>query len=179
VLDGKTTNLVVADKKGIAHISGSGHMSALGKITVSGAVNSKAETPLLASPWLLYANLVISTKKGEINVHVTPGSIGLNPLAQPFHLQYSVAGGTGSFRHAHGKGLVDLTLAQAVPTTLSGLKQMGVQIDNQGIRFALHFHPGHISQWGNFSSMWYGVIQTLTKHSDGHSPSHPAKKTRR
>lgn len=172
VLNGRTTDLVVADKKGIAHVSGSGRMSGLGKVTVTGAVNTKSETPLLASPWLLYADLVVSTPKGEINVHVTPGTIGLNPLAQPFHMQYSVQGGTGSFRHARGKGLVDLTLDQAVPTTLAGLKQMGVQIDNQGIRFALHFHPGHLNQFGNFASMWYGVVQTLVKHSDGSGPSH-------
>jgi hypothetical protein len=150
-------------------------MSGLGQVTVSGSVNSQAETPLLASPWLLFADLVITNPKGEINVHVTPGTIGLNPFAQPIHLQYSIQGGTGAFRHATGKGLVDLSLFQAIPTTLAQLKQLGHQVDTQGVRFALHFHPGHLNQWGNFAGMWYTVIQSLTQKSDGHA-SHPAGK---
>jgi hypothetical protein len=175
LLNGRTTNLVIADRKGIAQITGSGRLSGLGRVTITGSVNSKAETPLLSSPWLLYADLEIVTAKGQINVHATPGTIGLNPFAQPFHLQYSVQGGTGAFRHATGKGLLDLTLAQSVPTNLAELKQMGVQLDTQGIRFSLHFHPGHLSQWGNYSSMWYGIIQTLVKHSDNHGGHHAKK----
>lgn len=175
ILNGRTTNLVVAGKVGPAHVTGGGHVSGLGHVNVTSTIKTKAETPLLASPWLLYADLVITTKRGEINVHVTPGTIGLDPFAQPFHLQYVIQGGTGAFRHATGKGLVDLTLDQPVPTTLAGLKQLGDQLDSQGVRFALHFHPGHLNQFGNFSSMWYGVIQTLVKHSDG-QPGHAAGK---
>ena len=115
VLNGRTTDLVTVDKKGIAHVTGSGHMSGLGPVSISGTVNTKAENALLATPGLLYANLVISTPKGEINVHVTPGTIGLNPFAQPVHMQYSLAGGTGAFHHAVGKGLVDVNLYQAIP----------------------------------------------------------------
>jgi hypothetical protein len=177
ILNGRTTNLVIVDRQGLAHVTGSGKISGLGRITVTGTVNSKAETPLLSSPWLLYADLEIVTSKGQINVHVTPGTIGLNPFAQPFHLQYSIEGGTGAFRHATGKGLVDLSLYQAVPTTLAQLQQLGKQVDTQGVRFSLHFHPGHLNQWGNFASMWYGIIQTLVQHSDGH-PSHPKDKKR-
>jgi hypothetical protein len=175
LLNGRTTDLVVVDRKGLAHVTGSGRMSGLGRVEVTGTVNSKAETPLLASPWLLYADLEIVTRKGQINIHATPGTIGLNPFAQPVHMQYSIQGGTGPFRHATGKGLVDLTLDQAIPTTLAGLKQLGQQVDTKGVGFALHFHPGHLNQFGNFSGMWFGVIQTLTKHSDGH-PAHAAHK---
>lgn len=175
VLNGRTTNLVIADRLGIAHVTGKGRLSGLGEVTVTSSVNSKAETPLLSTPWLLYADLEIVTPKGQINVHVTPGTIGLNPFAQPVHMQYSIQGGTGAFRHATGKGLVDLSLDQAIPTTLAQLKAMGNQLDTKGIPFALHFHPGHLNQWGNFSSMWYKVIQTVVHKSDGH-PGHAGGK---
>jgi hypothetical protein len=173
VLDGRTTNLVIADRHGIAHVTGKGRFAGLGKVTISSSVDSKSETPLLSSPWLLYANVVVSTARGEINVRVTPGTIGLNPFAQPVHLQYAIHGGTGAYRHAIGKGLVDLTLGQAIPSTLSQLKQMGNQLDTKGIPFALHFHPGHLSKWGDFSGMWYKVIQGL-QHKSGWTPAHHA-----
>jgi hypothetical protein len=178
VLNGRSTNLVIADRQGIAHVTGKGRFSGLGKVTISSTVNSKSETPLLSSPWLLYANLVLTTPKGEINVHVTPGTIGLNPFAQPVHLQYSVQGGTGAFRHATGKGLVDLSLYQAIPTTLSQLKAMGDQLDTKGIPFALHFHPGHLNKFGDFSSMWYKVIQGLEHKSSGSAGHHGVKKAK-
>lgn len=178
VLNGHTTDLVTVDRQGLAHVTGSGRMAGLGPVTITGTVNTKAENSLLSSPWLLYADLIISTQKGQIDVHVTPGTIGLDPFSQPVHMQYSVHGGTGAFRHATGKGLVDLSLYQAIPTTLSALKQMGVQIDTVGVRFALHFHPGHLNQFGNFAGMWYGIIESLVKKSDGHPSSHPSKKSK-
>ena len=104
-----------------------------------------------------------------------PGTVGLNPFAQPFHLQYSIKGGIGAIRHATGKGLVDLTLDQAVPTTLAGLKQMGQQVDTRGVGFTPHFHPCHLNRFGDFSSMWFGTIKNLAHKSDGHS-HHPAGK---
>ncbi len=176
VLNGRTTNLVIADRQGIAHVTGKGHLSGLGKVTVSSSVNTKSETPLLSSPWLLYANLVIAAPKGQINVHVTPGTIGLNPFSQPVHMQYSIRGGTGAFRHATGKGLVEVTLYQGIPTTLAQLKQMGVEVDTKGVPFALHFHPGHLNKWGDFSSMWYNIIRTVAHKSTGHA-RRPAGKT--
>jgi hypothetical protein len=175
VLNGRTTDLVTVDRQGIAHVTGTGRMSGLGPVTISSTVNTKAENSLLSTPWLLYADLVIASPKGQIDVHVTPGTIGLNPFSQPVHLQYSVQGGTGLFRHATGKGLVDLSLYQAIPSNLAQLKQMGVQIDTVGVRFALHFHRGKLDKWGNFSGMWYGIIGSLVKKSDVH-PSHQAGK---
>ncbi len=172
VLNGRSTDLVTVDKQGIAHITGSGHMSALGPVSISGTVNTKAENALLATPWLLYADLVISTPKGQINVHVTPGTIGLNPFAQPVHMQYALAGGTGAFHLATGEGRVDVNLYQAIPSNLDALKQMGVQVDTVGVKFALHFFPGHLNQWGNFASMWYGIIGALVKKSDAPSEHH-------
>jgi len=172
VLNGRSTDLVTVDKQGIAHITGSGRMSGLGPVSISGTVNTKAENALLATPWLLYADLVISTHKGQINVHVSPGTIGLNPFAQPVHMQYALAGGTGAFDRATGKGLVDVNLYQAIPSNLTALKQMGVQVDTVGVKFALHFHPGHLNQWGNFASTWYGIIGALVKKSDAPSKHH-------
>jgi hypothetical protein len=172
VLNGRSTDLVTVDKKGIAHVTGSGRMAGLGRVTISGTVNTKAENTLLATPWLLYADLVISTRRGQINVHVTPGTIGLNPFAQPVHMQYALAGGTGAFHRATGKGLVDVNLYQAIPTNLAALKQMGVQVDTVGVKFALHFHPGHLNQWGNFAGMWYGIIGALVKKSAAPSKHH-------
>jgi len=172
VLNGRSTDLVTVDKQGIAHITGSGRMSGLGPVSISGTVNTKAENALLATPWLLYADLVISTHKGQINVHVSPGTIGLNPFAQPVHMQYALAGGTGAFHRATGKGLVDVNLYQAIPSNLTALKQMGVQVDTVGVKFALHFHPGHLNQWGNFASTWYGIIGALVKKSDAPSKHH-------
>jgi hypothetical protein len=177
-LNGRTVNLVIANKNGIAQVTGSGHLSGLGRVTISSAVNSHTERSLLESPWLLYANAVITSPKGQLNVRVTPGTIGINPFSQPVHLQYSVQGGTGAFRNATGKGLVDLSLFQAIPETLPALKEMGNQLDTQGIRFALHFHPGHLNQWGNFASVWYPIIQTVAKASAGqpsHAKGHKAK----
>jgi hypothetical protein len=171
VLNGRSTDLVTVDKQGIAHITGSGHMSGLGPVSISGTVNTKAENALLATAWLLYADLVISTPKGQINVHVTPGTIGLDPFAQPVHMQYALAGGTGAFHRATGKGLVDVNLYQAIPSNLTALKQMGAQVDTVGVKFALHFHPGHLNQLGNFASMWYGIIGGLVKKSDA-PPKH-------
>jgi hypothetical protein len=176
VLNGRSTDLVTVDRQGIAHITGSGRMSGLGRVTISGTVNTKAENALLETPWLLYADLEIETSKGQINVHVTPGTIGLNPFAQPVHMQYSVAGGTGVFRRATGKGLVDVSLYQAIPTNLAQLKQMGVQVDTVGVRFALHFHPGHLDQWGNFAGMWYGIVESLVKKSVEPAKHHAGKK---
>ena len=178
VLNGRSTDLVKVDKQGIAHVTGSGHMSGLGPVSISGTVNTKAENALLATPGQLYANLVISTPKGQINVHVTPGTLGLNPFAQPVHMQYALAGGTGAFHRATGKGLVDVNLYQAIPTTLTALKQMGVQVDTVGVKFALHFHPGHLNQWGNFAGMWYGIIGGLVKKSDAPSKQHRPKTAR-
>ena len=172
VLNGHTLNLVIAAKNDIVQVTGSGHMAGLGKVTLTSSVNSKAERSLLVQPWLLYANAVISTPRGQINVKVTPGTIGINPFAQPVHLQYAINGGTGEFKHATGKGLVDLSLFQAIPRTLDELKQMGTQLDTKGIRFKLRFHPGHLNQWGNFASVWYPIIQTVAKASSGVS-SHP------
>jgi hypothetical protein len=106
------------------------------------------------------------------------GTIGLNPFSQPVHLQYSVHGGTGAFRHATGTGLVDLSLYQAIPTNLAQLKQMGVQIDTVGVRFALDFHRGHLDQWGNFAGMWYGIIESLVKKSDGPPTHHAGHKSK-
>jgi hypothetical protein len=177
VLNGRTTNLVTVDRQGIAHVTGTGRMSGLGSVTISGTVNAKAENSLLSSPWLLYADLVITSPKGQIDVHVTPGTIGLNPFSQPVHLQYSAHGGTGAFRHATGTGLVNLSLYQAIPTNLTQLKQMGVQIDTVGVRFALDFQRGHLDQWGNFAGMWYGIIESLVKKSDG-PPAHHAGQNR-
>ena len=175
-LNGRSTDLVTVNRQGIAHITGSGRMTGMGPVTITGTVNTKAENVLLSSPWLLYADLVISSRKGQINVHVTPGTIGLNPFSQPVHMQYSLAGGTGAFRHATGKGLVDLSLYQSIPTNLSELKQMGVQIDTVGVRFSLHFHPGHLNQWGNFAGMWYGIIKSLVKKSVVPTSHHHAVK---
>jgi hypothetical protein len=172
VLNGRSTDLVTVDKQGIAHITGSGHMSGLGPVSISGTVNTKAENALLATPWLLFADLVITTHKGQINVHVTPGTIGLNPFAQPVHMQYALAGGTGAFHRATGKGLVDVNLYQAIPSNLTALKQMGVQVDTVGVKFALHFYPGHLNQLGNFASTWYGIIGALVKKSDAPSKHH-------
>jgi hypothetical protein len=172
VLNGRSTDLVKVDKQGIAHVTGSGHMSGLGPVSISGTVNTKAENVLLATPGRLYANLAISTHKGQINVHITPGTIGLNPFAQPVHMQYFLAGGTGAFRRATGKGLVDVNLYQAIPSNLAALKQMGVQVDTVGVKFALHFHPGHLNQWGNFAGMWYGIIGSLVKKSNAPSSHH-------
>jgi hypothetical protein len=177
VLNGRSAELVTVDKQGIAHITGSGHMSGLGPVSISGTVNTKAENALLATAWLLYADLVINTPKGQLNVHVTPGTIGLNPFAQPVHMQYVLAGGSGAFRHDRGKGLVDVSLYQAIPTNLSALKQMGVQVDTVGVKFSLHFHPGHLNQWGNFASMWYGIIGNLVKKSSAPA-KHPHKTTK-
>ncbi len=177
VLNGRTTDLVTVDRQGIAHVTGNGRMSGIGPVTISSTVNTKAENSLLSSPWLLYADLVITSPKGQIDVHVTPGTIGLNPFSQPVHLQYSVHGGTGLYRHATGKGLVDLSLYQAIPTNLAELKQMGVQIDTVGVRFALHFHPGHLDQFGNFAGMWYGIIDSLVKKPRGHSSQRAGKKS--
>lgn len=179
VLNGRTTDLVKAEAHGIAVVTGKGRFSGLGRVTVSSTVNTKSETPLLSSPWLLYADLVLTTPRGEINVHVTPGTIGLNPFAQPVHLQYAIQGGTGAFRHATGKGLVDLTLDQPIPTTLSQLKQMGTEVDTVGVPFSLHFHPGQLDKWGDFSGMWYKVIEGLEhKSSSGTSGHHAGKKAR-
>ena len=172
VLNGRSTDLVTVDKQGIAHITGSGHMSGLGPVSISGTVNTKAENALLATPGRLYADLVISTHKGQIKVHVTPGTIGLNPFAQPVHMQYALAGGTGAFHRATGKGLVDVNLYQAIPSNLTALKQMGVQVDTVGVKFALHFHPGHLNQWGNFAGMWYGIVGSLVKKTGAPSKHH-------
>jgi hypothetical protein len=54
---------------------------------------------------------------------------------------------------------------------------MGVQIDTVGVRFALHFHPGKLDKLGNFSGMWYGIIESLVKKSDGHPTHHADKMT--
>jgi hypothetical protein len=172
VLNGNTLNVVIANKNGIAQVTGSGRMSGLGKVTITSAVNSHTERSLLVQPWLLYANAVISSRRGQVDVKVTPGTIGINPFAQPVHLQYAINGGTGEFKNATGKGLVDLSLFQAIPRTLDELKQMGNQLDTTGIRFKLKFHPGHLNQWGNFASVWYPIIQTVAKASAGVS-SHP------
>ncbi len=172
VLNGHSTDLVVVNKYGIAHVTGKGHLSGLGAVTVTSTVNSKSGTPLLSDPAMLYANLQVAAARGVVNVHVTPGTIGINPFAQPFHMQYSIAGGTGAYRHAAGKGLVDLSLFQAVPTTLGALKQMGTQVDTVGVPFALHFHPGHLNRFGDFSSMWFGVIKGLEHKSGASSRSH-------
>ena len=147
-------------------------MAGVGAVTISGTVNTKAENALLATPGHLYADLVISTHKGQIKVHVTPGTIGINPFAQPVHMQYALAGGTGAFHRATGKGLVDVNLYQAIPSNLAALKQMGVQVDTVGVKFALHFHPGHLNQWGNFAGMWYGIVGALVKKSDAPSRHH-------
>ena len=165
VLNGRTTDLVKVDKQGIAHVTGSGHMSGLGQVSISGTVNTKAENALLATPGELYANLVISTPKGEINVHVTPGTLGLNPFAQPVHMQYALAGGTGAFHHATGKGLVDVNLYQAIPSNLTALKQMGVRVDFAKERLqSRRSWPGFSSGWvvasraGGFSSRDFAAI---------------------
>ena len=179
VLNGHTLNLVIAAKNDIVQVTGSGHLAGLGKVTITSSVNSKAERSLLVQPWLLYANAVISTTRGQINVKVTPGTIGIDPFAQPVHLQYAVNGGTGEFKHATGKGLVDLSLFQAIPRTLDELKQMGNQLDTKGIRFKLRFHPGHLNQWGNFANVWYPIIQSVAKASSGvssHAKHAKAKK---
>jgi hypothetical protein len=171
VLNGRTTNLVIANHSGIATVTGSGHLTGFGRVTISSTVISQSERSLLVTPWLLYANAVITSPEGHVDVRIIPGTIGLNPFAQPVHLEYSVQGGTGAFRNATGKGLVDLSLFQPIPETLDQLKQMGNQLDTQGIRFTLHFHPGRLNQFGNFASMWYKVIQTVAQASAGH-PSH-------
>jgi hypothetical protein len=178
VLNGRTLDLVIAIHNGIATVTGSGRLSGLGRVTIASTVNSQSERSLLLTPWLLYADALITSPKGQVNVRITPGTIGLNPFAQPVHLQYSIQGGTGAFHNATGKGLVDLSLFQPIPETLAQLKQMGNQLDTQGIRFTLHFHPGRLNQFGNFASMWYGVIQTVAKASVGgarHTPSKKAK----
>jgi hypothetical protein len=178
VLNGRTLNLVIANHNGIATVAGSGHIHGLGRVTISSTVNSSSERSLLLTPWLLYADAVIKSPKGSVNVRITPGTIGLNPFAQPVHLQYSIQGGTGAFRNATGRGLVDLSLFQPIPETLDQLKQMGNQLDTQGIRFSLHFHPGRLNEFGNFASMWYGVIQTVAKGSVGNADHAAAKKAK-
>ena len=50
-----------------------------GPVTVSGTVDTNAENSVLPTPWLLYADLVITRPRGQVNVHVTPGTIGLTP----------------------------------------------------------------------------------------------------
>ena len=163
---------MIADHKGIVQITGSGHLSGLGPITLASTIDSHSERPLLSTPWLLHADVVITSPKGQVNVRISPGPIGVNPFAQPVRLQYSVQGGTGAFRNATGTGMVDLTLFQPIPTTLGQLKEMGNQLETQGIRFTLYFHPGHPGKWGDFSGLWYKVIQTAVQTYGKHH-SHP------
>ena len=174
-LIGMTTNLVTTDHASIAHITGHGHLAKLGSVTITSVIDSKGERPLLSTPWLLHADLVIASPKGQVNVRISPGTIGLNPFAQPVHLQYAIQGGTGAFRNAAGKGLVDLRLFQAIPTSASGLKALGNQLKTSGIRFTLTFHPGHLNKFGDFSSTWYKIIQTAAK-SRGHGHKHAPKR---
>lgn len=168
-LRGRTTALVIADQQGIAHVTGSGRLSELGPVTLTSTVDSHSERPLLSTPSLLHADVVITNPKGQVNVRITLGTLGMNPFAQPVHLQYFVQGGTGAYRNAAGKGMVDLTLFQPIPTTLDKLKQMGDQLKTQGIRFSLDFHPGHPDKWGDFSGFWFNVIKTAVQTHDKHS----------
>ncbi len=54
------------------------------------------------------------------------------------------------------------TLYQAIPTNLAAFAVPKVQVDTVGVKFALHFHPGHLNH-GNFAGMWYGIIGALVK----------------
>ncbi len=176
ILLGMTRNVVTADKQSVVHITGNGHLSKLGPITLSSAISSQSEKPLLSTPWLLHADLAVTTPKGQINVRISPGTIGLNPFAQPVHLQYSILGGTGSYQNAGGTGLVDLRLYQSIPTSASQLKAMGTELKTTGVPFSLTFHPGHLNKFGDFSGFWYKVIQTVVK-THGTSLKHlPARK---
>jgi hypothetical protein len=173
VLLGMTTNVVTADKKSIVHISGNGHMKKLGSVTLTSAISSKSEKPLLSTPWRLHADVELAMPKGEIDVRISPGTIGLDPFAQPVHLQYTILGGTGAYENAAGKGLVDLRLFQGIPKTASQLKQAGNVLKSTGIHFSLTFHPGHLNHWGDFSGVWYKIIQTAAK-THGKSLKHEA-----
>ncbi len=171
VLNGWSTDLVVVDRAGFAHVTGKGHFQDLGKVTITSTVNTKSETSILDSnPANLYANLVLISPKGQVDVRVMPGTLGMNPFAQPVHLQYFVDNGTGAYHHAKGKGLVDLTLNQSIPTTLSGLKALGTQVDTKGVPFTLHFHPGKLNKTGDMSSMWFGLVQGL-EHKSSSPPA--------
>jgi hypothetical protein len=163
VLLGVTTNVVTVDKKDIIHMSGYGHIKKLGSVTLTSAISSGKEKPLLATPWLLHADVELATPKGEIDVRISPGTLGLNPFAQPVHLQYTILGGTGAYENAAGKGLVDLRDYQGIPSTASQIKQAGDELKSTGIHFSLTFHPGHLNHFGDFSSVWYKIIQTAVK----------------
>ena len=100
-------------------------------------ISSQGEKPLLATPWLLHADVELATPKGEIDVRISPGTIGLDPFAQPVHLQYTIIGGTGAYENAAGKGLVDLRLYQGIPKTPAEFKQAGDELKSTGIHFSL------------------------------------------
>ena len=168
-LIGMTKAVVTADRKGIAHITGDGRLAKLGKVTVSSAIDSKLQKPLLATPWLLHADLTLNTPQGQLNVRILPGTLGIDPFAQPIHLKYVASGGTGAYKNAYGEGLVDLRLTQSIPRDAAGLKAMGDQLKTTGIRFSLSFREGHLNKFGDLSSVWYKVIQTAVKN-DGHAP---------
>jgi hypothetical protein len=173
VLLGTTTNVVTADKKSLVHISGDGHIKQLGSVTLTSAISSQSEKPLLATPWLLHADVDLGTPKGEVDVRISPGTIGLDPFSQPVHLQYTILGGTGAYENAAGKGLVDLRLFQGIPKTESQLKQAGNELKSTGIHFSLTFHPGHLNHFGDVSGFWYKIIQTAVK-THGRSLKHEA-----
>ena len=171
VLNGWSSDLVVVDRAGFAHVTGKGHLSGLGKVTITSTVDTKGETAILdTNPANLYADLVVSSPKGQVDVRVMPGTLGMNPFAQPVHMQYFVYNGTGPYHHATGKGLVDLTLGQPIPSTLSGLKALGTQVDTRGVPFTLHFHPGKLNKVGDLSSMWFGMVSGL-EHKSSSPPA--------
>ena len=160
---GMTSDVVTADKKSVVHITGKGHLAKLGKVTLKSDISSQSERPLLVTPWLLHADVAISGPKGQVNVRISPGTLGANPFAQPVHLRYAILGGTGAYQNAAGTGVVDLRLSQAIPTNSEQIKQMGTELKTTGIGFSLKFHPGHLSKFGDLSGLWYKVIQTAEK----------------
>src|SRR5206468_1996120 len=89
-LVGETSQLVIANSKGIAHVTGEGKLAKIGHVTVATTIDSNAQKPLLSTPWLLHADLTFTAARGEIRVRISPGTLGANPLSQPFHLQYTV-----------------------------------------------------------------------------------------
>jgi hypothetical protein len=164
VLLGATSNTVVLKKKNLVEITGKGKFSKLGQATVSSTTDVRTEKALLASPWLIHIDLVLSTAKGDVSVRLTPGPIGADPFAMPVHLKYTIQGGTGSYENAVGTGLVDLKLLPGQPS-LKEYDQLFALLKSKGVRFSLEFHPGKASKFGDFSDFWYNAIQIAVRAS--------------
>jgi hypothetical protein len=168
-LYGTTANTVVLLPSKVVQITGSGKFGGMGPVTLTSSTDARSEKSLLQTPWLLHADAVLTNAQGTVSVRVTPGTLGLDPYAQPVHLQYTITGGTGAYAGAVGTGLVDLRLAPGMPS-LNQYTELYSLLKKQGVKLTLDFHPGKLNKFGDFSSLWYGLIETAV-HASPHDSS--------